>query len=98
MKLVNINDIKEQKKLLLVNDLLKVYYLSFDKDEELPHHSLNGIGVLQVLEGHISIEFDTGDIFDLKTGSLLEFKSSILHTVKAKERSKVLLTNASYSN
>lgn len=98
MKLVNINNIQESKKILLVNDLLKVIYLSFEKDEGLPHHSLNGVGVLQVLEGHITIEFDTGDIFDLKVGDLLEFKSSILHTVKAKEKSKVLLTNASYSN
>lgn len=98
MKLVNINDIKEPKKLLLVNDLLKVYYLSFEKDGGLPHHSLNGVGVLQVIEGHITIEFDTGEIFDLKKGDLLEFKSSVLHTVNAKEKSKVLLTNASYSN
>lgn len=98
MKLVNINDVKESKALLLVNDLLKVYYLEFQKDEELPHHSLNGVGVLQVLEGHVTIEFDTGDKFDLTKGCLLEFKSSILHTVKAWEHSKVLLTNASYSN
>lgn len=98
MKLVNLNDVKEPKQLLLANDLLKVYYLEFEAGGGIPHHSLNGIGVVQILEGHITIEFDTGDKFDLKKGDLLEFKSSIIHTVKAVENSKVLLTNASYSN
>lgn len=98
MKLVNINDIKEPKKLVLVNDLLKVYYLSFEKDEILPQHSLNGIGILQVLDGHIIIEFDNGTKYEMRSGDLLEFKSSILHTVIAKDKSRILLTNASYSN
>lgn len=98
MKLVNINNVQEPKTVLLANDLLKVMYLSFEKEEVLPNHSLNGVGVLQVLEGHLTIKFDTGDVFDLKVGDLLEFQSSIVHTVKAHEKSRVLLTNASYSN
>ena len=72
--------------------------MEFKQDEELPSHSRNGVGVLQFVEGHITIEFDTGAKFDMKTGDLLEFKSSIMHKVKAWEKSKVLLTNASYSN
>ncbi|MEG1617691.1 MAG: hypothetical protein RR202_08025 [Bacteroidales bacterium] len=98
MKVVNLNDVKEPKALLLANDLLKVYYLEFEEGGGLPHHSLNGVGVVQILEGNITIEFDTGDKFDLKKGDLLEFKSSIIHTVKALTHAKVLLTNASYSN
>jgi quercetin dioxygenase-like cupin family protein len=98
MKVVNIHDVKEPKQLLLVNDLLKVYYLSFAKGEGLPHHSLNGVGIIQVLEGAISIKFDTGESYELKQGDLFEFKSSVLHTVEALADTKLLLTNASYSN
>ena len=98
MKVVNINDVKEPKQLLLVNDLLKVYYLSFEAGGGLPNHSLNGVGVIQVLEGSITITFDTGESYDLGQGNLFEFRSSVLHTVVAREASKVLLTNASYSN
>ena len=98
MKLININQITGKKEQLFADDILKVYYLTFDKGEVLPHHSLNGIGVIQILEGHITIEFSTGDVFNLTTGDMLEFKSFILHTVKAIEKTKLLLTNASYSN
>jgi quercetin dioxygenase-like cupin family protein len=51
-----------------------------------------------VLEGAISIKFDTGESYELKQGDLFEFKSSVLHTVEALADAKLLLTNASYSN
>lgn len=98
MKKININEIKESKTQIIADDLLKVYYMTFKKEERLPEHSLNGIGLLQVLEGSVTISFDTGENFDLVKGDLLEFKSSILHTLLANEDSKILVINASYSN
>ena len=99
MKLINLKDIKGPKQQLCAeDDLLKVYYLEFDKGSGLPNHSLNGVGVLQVLEGHIVIEFDTNEKFDMVKDQLLEFKTSIVHNIKALEHSKVLIINASYSN
>ncbi len=98
MKLINIKDVKGPKQQLFADDLLKGYYMEFDKGSGFPNHSLNGIGVLHVIEGHIVIEFDTGEKFDMKKGDMLEFKSSVIHNLKAIEHSKTILINASYSN
>ena len=98
MKKFNINELKGPVSHILADDMLKVVYFDFKKDEKLPNHSHNGIAVLQIISGKVLINFDTGESFELNTGDVLEFKSSIVHNIDAQEDTKMLLTIASYSN
>ncbi|MDO5570546.1 MAG: hypothetical protein Q4F97_03660 [Bacteroidales bacterium] len=98
MKLIQLDQIIDNKKIVITDDMVTVYYMKFAKGEGLANHSKNGIGIIQVLDGKIHIEFDNGESFELKRNDLLEFKASIVHSVKAMEDSKLILFNASYSN
>ena len=98
MKKFNINELSGRITHLLADDMLKMIYFDFAKEEKLPNHSHNVIAVLHIITGQALVIFDSGADYALKSGDILEFKASIIHSIEAKEDTKMLLTIASYSN
>ncbi|MEG2290077.1 MAG: cupin domain-containing protein [Clostridium sp.] len=92
LKVINIDTVEENKKMLAFNKKFKTVFFNFTEGNGLPNHKHNGYAVIQVYEGIVDMEFATGEKFKLKKGDFMEFDARIEHNVIAKIDSKILVT------
>lgn len=89
---VNIESIDEPKKLLGMIPTFKTMYFNFEKGKGLPDHVHNGYASIFIHEGNVSIEFESGEKFELAKGGYLAFDARVKHNVIASVESRVLVT------
>ena len=92
MNVININKIDTNREFLVVNEMFKTLFFKFEEGKGLPNHSHNGFATIQVVSGIVDIEFENGEIFELKEGDFLPLDARITHNVIARVCSKVLVT------
>ncbi|MEG0306742.1 MAG: cupin domain-containing protein [Clostridium sp.] len=91
LKVINIDSIEENKKMLASNKKFKTVFFNFTEGNGLPNHKHNGYAAIQVYEGVVDMEFVTGEKFQLKKGDFMEFDARVEHNVIAKVDSKILV-------
>ncbi|AOR23671.1 cupin domain-containing protein [Clostridium taeniosporum] len=91
-KFINIDKIKESKKIISSNGKFKAIYFSFEENKGLPNHVHNGYASIFVYEGNVKMEFETGEKIELNKGDFMPFDARIKHNVIATIKSKVLVT------
>lgn len=64
---------------------------AFEPNGALPDHAAHGLVTIQVIEGRLSVEVD-GTNHDLATHQVLVLNPDVRHSVRAAERSAMLLT------
>jgi len=78
-------------KVLLKNNAGNITLFSFDKNQELSEHSAPFDAFVQVLDGVITITIDSKPN-EVKEGEIIIMPANIPHSLKALEKSKMLLT------
>lgn len=64
----------------------------FEPDGKIPEHSLDdGLVVIHVLDGQITVKTDEGDV-SLEADDLVTLKSDLAHSLEAQQESHLLLT------
>jgi quercetin dioxygenase-like cupin family protein len=84
---------KDRTVVLLKTDSLRVVFRSLSEGTALPAHNANGPITVQVLDGQI--EFTAGaQTTPLRQGELLALESGVPHSVRALQKSAILITVA----
>lgn len=86
-------DGKDRTVVLLNTQGLRVVFRSLRKGSALSTHTADGPLTVQVLSGHI--EFSVGEkVFSLHKGELLALRAGVPHSLRAENRSAILITVA----
>jgi len=89
-ELVNFDENKIQKKLLLENGDSKLMLVAIKKDEILDTHYSEKDACAIVIEGEIEMHFEA-EKFTINKGELLMFKKNMEHKVLAKKDSRFIV-------
>lgn len=88
--LVNLDDGKFNKKVLLANELSCFSIIAIKKDEIIDTHTSASDAAVYVIDGEIELHFDA-EKFTLSKGEILMFKKDTEHKVLSLKDSKFLL-------
>ena len=89
-KLVNTDENKLEKKILLQSNECCFDIIAIEKDEIIGEHTSPVDGAIYVLDGKIEIHFEA-EKFTLEKGEILMFKKDTTHKVLALKDSKFFL-------
>ena len=89
-KLVNTDENKLEKKILLQSNECCFDIIAIEKDEIIGEHTSPVDGAIYVLDGKIEIHFEA-EKFTLEKGEILMFKKDATHKVLALKDSKFFL-------
>ena len=92
MNVIKLNNIEENRCVLVENERFKTIYFKFEEGKGLPNHVHDGSATIQVIDGNVTMEFKDGNKFELAKGDFLPFDARVEHNVIANEESKVLVT------
>ena len=89
---IDVNNINEPKKLLVMTTIFKTMYFDFEQGKGLPAHVHNCYASIFIYDGKVQIAFESGEKFELNKGGYLAFDARVKHNVIAEIQSKVLVT------
>ena len=89
---INLSQVAEGKKQIGTTPKFRTMYFDFEKGEGLPQHTHNGYASIFIHKGKVTIEFISGEKFELSEGGYLAFDARVKHNVIAHIQSKVLVT------
>lgn len=98
-QVINLKSLNNRKELVTANEKFKCLYFNFEVGDGLKKHTHDGYATVSVLKGAVKMTFETEDvpladenIFDLDENMMLSFDARLVHDLKAKAPSQVLVT------